>query len=529
MPWTTAAKVKEQEMPNNRSIVSKIAHPHDLTSSDIGRASDRRRLLLGLSALLGIAVLPGLTGCGGGGNGNGTAEPSPSSPASQPQPDAPPPAAQVAVAFQAVGTARRIDSRFAGLSYEKDKLAEPLFNESNRTLIQLFRLLGPGVLRIGANAVDRSSWNGEEEGLTPILPAQIDALAAFLQATQWQLVYGINMARNTPENAASEATYVASRLGSSLLAWEIGNEPDLYIRNEYRPSGWDYEDFIGEWRTYRDAISAASPGIPFTGPATSYNLEDFTLPFARDEGSRVPLLTHHYYRASRDDPYSTLELLLEPDRSLLPELTALVETAAEEGMTQGVRIAEFNNFYNGGVANVSNAYGTALWMMDFMFTCALAGCAGVNAHSGGSGPGYTPIAEDEGVVIEARPGYYAMLMFTLAAQGMPMASELEPDININVSAWGVQRDDGGFNAILINKNERRSVEMNLAVDPSRTNFDTLWLRGPSLPASSGQTLDGIVIDKEGNWIPPADPPLTAANGQLNVVLPPASAVLLRSV
>lgn len=39
--------------------------------------------------------------------------------------------------------------------------------------------VGRSVLRIGANAVDRSSWQGAVDGLTPIMPAQIDALAAF--------------------------------------------------------------------------------------------------------------------------------------------------------------------------------------------------------------------------------------------------------------------------------------------------------------------------------------------------------------
>jgi hypothetical protein len=515
-------------MPNDPSIFDKATSCADQASFTTAPLPGRRKLLFGMSALVSVSVLPWLTACGGS-NGNSTAELPPRPQTSQPQPEAPPSAAQVAVTFQAVSTATHLDSYFAGLSYEKEKLTEPLFTEANRPLVELFRLLGPGILRIGANDVDRASWNGAMEGLTPILPAQIDALVEFLKATQWQVIYGVNMARNTLENAASEAAYVASRLGASLVAWELGNEPDLYIRNEYRPAGWNYEDFISEWRTYRDAMAAASPGVPFSGPATSYNLDDFTLPFARDEGSRVPLLTHHYYRASRDDPYSTLELLLEPDPELVEELTTLVATASEQGMTQGVRIAEFNNFYNGGVPNVSNAFGTSLWLIDFLFTCAVTGCAGANVHSGGSGPGYTPIAEDEGVVIEARPGYYGLLMFSLAAQGMPMVSEIAPDIDINVSAWGVQRDDGGFNAILTNKDKRRSVSMTLSVSTAATNFDTLWLRAPSLLSSTGQTLDGIVVDREGNWVPPTDPPLTATAGQVSVILPPGSAVLLRSV
>jgi hypothetical protein len=517
-----------QKMLNDYQLSNVKAPSVDGATGDTAPQPRRRSLLITLSALLGTSLLPGLTACGGDGAVSPVPPPSPAPPA-PPVAPAGSPSAQVDVGFQTVSTATPLDSRFAGLSYEKDKLVEPLFIGTNTPLIQLFRLMGPGVLRIGANAVDRSSWNGAVGGLTPIVPAQIDALAAFLQAAQWQVIYGVNMARNTPENAASEAAYVAARLGPSLLAWEIGNEPDLYRRLEYRPQSWTYADYLREWRALRDAMSAASPGVPFSGPATAYNLSVFTLPFARDEGSRVPLLTHHYYRADRDDPESTLALLLRPDPTLVSEVRALVSAATEAGMTQGVRIAEANSFYGGGLANVSNAFGTALWVIDFLFTCAVAGCTGVNMHSGGSGPGYTPIAEREGVVIEARPGFYGMFMFAQGAQGLPMVSAVEPHIAINISAWGVQRTDGGFNAILINKDERRSVGMNLVTNVTANSFDPFWLRGTSLSASSGQTLSGIAISNEGSWVRPPQAPLTASNGQLNVVLPPASAVLLRSL
>src|SRR5690606_18756377 len=124
----------------------------------------------------------------------------------------------------------------------------------------------------GANAVDRSSWDGAIDDLTPILPSQIDALAEFVQATQWQVMYGVNLARNTPARAADEAAYVAERLGSALLAWEIGNEPDLYRRHDYRPNDWGYDDYLEEWREFHAAMSEAAPGVAFSGPATSFDL-----------------------------------------------------------------------------------------------------------------------------------------------------------------------------------------------------------------------------------------------------------------
>jgi hypothetical protein len=523
-------------MAGDPPVFGALATPPDGASAATSPQPVRRSLLIQTSAaLVGASLLPALTACGGD---SADAPPSPTSPppSTSPPPLPPPPGAEpdpsavrAEVSFQSVDTAARVDSRYAGLSYEKDKLAEPLFTGTNTALIRLFRLLGPGVLRVGANAVDRSSWNGAVSGLTPILPTQVDALAAFLQATQWQVIYGVNMARNTPANAASEAAYVAERLGPSLLVWEIGNEPDLYRRNEYRPNEWTYDDYLEEWRALRAAMSEASPGVSFSGPAAAFDLARFALPFARDEGARVPLLTHHYYRADRDDPASTLALLLQPDPALLSELISLVSAASDAGMAQGARLAEANSFFNGGKANVSNAYGTALWVMDFLFICAVAGCTGVNLHGGGSGPGYTPIADRNGVVVEARPEFYGMLMFTQAAQGRPLDSVLVPSPTINISAWGVRRDDGGLNAILINKDDSRSASMNVTTGIAADRFEPLWLRGTALSASTGQTLGGVAIGNEGSWAPQPQEPLIASGGQLNVLLPPASAISLRSL
>ncbi len=480
----------------------------------------RRSLLMKISALLGASLLPIATGCGG--DSTDTAPPS------QAPPAPPPPAADVraTVSFRSVETAARVQSRYAGLSYEKTKLTVPMFTGDNAALIRLFRLLGPSVLRIGANQVDRSSWNGAVENLTPILPAQIDALAAFVQATQWQVIYGVNLARNTPANAANEAAYVAERLGPSLLAWEIGNEPDLYVRHGYRPENWAYEQYLPEWRAYRAAMSRVSPGVPFSGPATSYQVARFTVRLVEDVED-LGMVTHHYYRADGDDPDSTLRLLLQPHRGLVTELNGLVKQVSAAGVPLGLRYAEANSFYGGGKPNVSNAYGTALWVMDFMFTCAINGCTGVNMHGGNRGP-YTPIADRDGEVAEARPEFYGMVMFAQAAQGVPLDSVVASVSAISLIAWGVRRDDGGLNAILINKDDSRSVGVNLTTGVAAERFDPLWLRGPELSALSGHTLGGVAIGSDGSWAPQPQGPMIASGGRLDVLLPPASAILLRS-
>jgi len=128
-----------------------------------------------------------------------------------------------------------LGSSFAGFSYEKSALSNPLFSAPNTNLIGLFKALGSGILRIGGNSVDRLTWNQAGPGLSSgqVAAADVNRLAGFLSATGWRVIYGINFAGASGSVASaalasSEASYVASRIGANLLSFEIGNEPDLY-------------------------------------------------------------------------------------------------------------------------------------------------------------------------------------------------------------------------------------------------------------------------------------------------------------
>ena len=99
-----------------------------------------------------------------------------------------------------------------------------------------------------------------------------------------------------------------------------------------------------------------------------------------------------------------MALLLQPDTSLPGTVSNIVAAATAASLPLGFRTDECGSFYNGGAPNVSDAYGTALWTLDFMFTCALNGGQGVNFHGGGDGTGYTPIADNGTTVVQARPG-----------------------------------------------------------------------------------------------------------------------------
>src|SRR5262249_17804358 len=144
--------------------------------------------------------------------------------------------ASVTIAYDDPG--RAITPDFIGLSYESVVLASPdYFTPDNRSLIGLIRGLGTnGVLRFGGNSSERTVWEPDAAKPTPeryfITPAAIDRLAAFVRELGWRVIYGLNLADNTPERAAEEAAYVARALGVNLIAFQIGNEPDGFGRWE---------------------------------------------------------------------------------------------------------------------------------------------------------------------------------------------------------------------------------------------------------------------------------------------------------
>ncbi len=156
--------------------------------------------------------------------------------------------------------------------------------------------------------------------------------------------------------------------------------------------------------------------MPLTGPVAADNISGYVAPFAKAEGKSVILLSDHYYRANGQLATSTVNLLVSPDSNIVKQAIAML--AVSQSVDVPYRFAETNSFYNGGSPNVSDSYASALWVIDHLFACASNGAQGINLHGGGNSTGYTPIADSSGVVVEARPEFYGVTLFTLAGQGM---------------------------------------------------------------------------------------------------------------
>jgi hypothetical protein len=440
---------------------------------------------------------------------------------SQPIPSGPLTSATVSIAGTQVGT---MSQRFVGLSYEKSKLSTPTFNGSNADLIGLFQRLGPGLLRIGGNSVDKTTWTPSGPGQTSgqTAPADVNALAAFLSAVGWPVLYGVNLAQSTPAVAAAEVAYAAQTFGSNLFGIEIGNEPDLYA-GHYFPSTWDFSNYLALWQSFAAAILAQTPGVPLTGPVIAYNTSWFSS-FAQAEGKNVILLSAHYYRANGQSPSSTIqELISYPDTNLETYLASLESAAAAAGVP--FRMAETNSFYNGGAPNISDSYASALWVIDHLFTIALGSGVGANLHGGGNSTGYTPIADNNGVVVEARPEYCGLLLAALAGQG-PLLGTTISAASLNVSAYTVQNSPTQLGVILINKDVTQNLQFTATCPGGIKSASLQVLTGPALSATTGETIQGATVNPNGSFSPSSSYGLSVSGNTFTGYVPAISAVLV---
>ncbi len=516
----------------------------------------RREVLQSAAAFAATSLL---AGCGAGG-GSPAAPSSPSSPSSPSAPNTgtqPAPSGAITQASLSVTTTPTgsIGTNFAGLSYEKSTLYENpyLFNaaSSNSGLIALFKLIGPSILRIGGNSVDRNTWTPNGAGQTEgqIAPADVDALAAFLKATGWTCLYGINLggagpkpytdgsivATTTPTLAAEEIAYVYQALRSSLFGFEIGNECDLYGNSYFSGATWNLSTYESLWSQFRAAIVAQTPAVNSlcTGPADAGNESSWTVPFGEwATKSNIGLLTQHYYRGNgQATPEPTSADLILPDSNLINDLATLNAGAQTTGVPY--RLSECNSYYNGGASGVSDGYCSALWIIDFLFNNAQGGSVGTNFHGGGDGSGYTPIADSGGAAVEARPEFYGILFFTLAGTGTLYTADLSGIGSLNVTAYAV-KTSSGINIIVNNKDSAQNLQLIIQLPQTVNSAKLLDLTqlssgtsGPDISATSGVTIQGASVNADGSFTAGAAYTLSPGGTSVTCYVPYYSAVLIQ--
>jgi hypothetical protein len=429
----------------------------------------------------------------------------------------------------------RIPADFMGLGYEVSSVSERgLLAASNRAYVQFVRTLGPaGVIRIGGNTSDYASWLNDGPAVSSPKATVVDRrglveLGTFLRATGWRLIWGFNLGRGTVDQAVAEAVVVAASAGDSLLAFEIGNEPDLFA-GVHRPGNYSYADYYAEYRRFKQAIRDKLPNAPFAGPDVIVHA-DWLEQFAASETGDLRLLTHHYYaEGPPENPTSTIETLLKPN-AILPGLLGRLEAASRSARLP-YRICETNSCFGGGKPGVSDTLAAALWGLDFLFTLAQFHAAGVNMETGVNHLGflsyYTPIGLEAGSerVYRATPLYYGMLAFALASRGELLKLTLDTG-GLNMTAYAVRSDGGEIWVTLINKDASRDAPVRVAC-PGVVRAGALRLTGPALSGKEGVLLGGSAVSRDGKWDPGRSEAIRVTEGEMEINVPKASAAIVR--
>jgi hypothetical protein len=426
---------------------------------------------------------------------------------------------------------------FTGLSYESQQLCDSFFFSSyNRILINLFRTLGPqGVLRLGGSSSDLTTWQspGGDKPRPPsspvatpprfsIAPKAIENLADFLKTTNWQLIYGLNLAGGDPASAVDEAAYVSRTVGERLSAFQFGNEPDMVAQSNDKTRRWTYEGYIAKWKLYYNAVRARLPAARVAGPDTAFR-HDWVSRFASDTAGEIAFLTTHYYaEGPPSDPRMTIDYLLHTPKRFDGQILPDIQTARQSRVAY--RMTEGNTCYSGGKAGVSDTFASALWVLDFMLSLAVAGGNGVNLHGGGTSP-YTPIAGYSGRELSARPVYYGMLVARQFLGGNLLATDLDPG-GRDLRAYACSAVSG-LRVVVINL-ETSPVSVRLSVEGlSGRRVGNVWrLQARSTSSRTDVSLAGASVSSDGLFTPSRREALAFQDGQSALHLDPYSAALV---
>jgi hypothetical protein len=489
--------------------------------------SDRqrfRRRLVGALLPAGLAVVTGIAVAGVAGVGHaadGSARVS---------------AATATVTVRS-GTGAKLTDDFIGLSFEVNLIAQAALTNGN--LVQYLKTLGPGVLRFGGNQVDKAYWTSTGEkapswAATTLTPVELNRLATLATASGWKVILGVNLAHPDPNRAADEAGFAKRILGDSLIAIEVGNEPNYY-------SGNTPAKYYTNFENYRKAIAKTAPGLGLLGPsggsadaAVTY-FQDFAKRQQANPNRNLESLSTHFYPAcAKSTPTPTMANLLSAayhDR-IQTRVQALVDAAKPLGVK--TRLTEANSLTCGGVEGVSDRYGSALWAVDQEMLVASLGVAGENFHSniarcGGPKPpgaAYTPFcaasdADAAAGKLIPQPEYYALRM--LQEIGTGNFAPVDSTDTTNLRSYAVKRGTR-LRLVLDNLGGSRTVTVNLG--GAYTQGDLIRLTGPGLTATTGITLGGGTVRGDGTFSGITRTPVTVSGSKLTLPLPATSATLV---
>ena len=459
--------------------------------------------------------------------------------------------AQITVSPDAARTA--VPPSYLGLSTEYWAL--PFWSGEMPVLERALALVhvrgdGPLVLRVGGDSADHTFWDPNEAPMPDwafsLAPKWLDQARALVRTLGVRLILDLNLITDTPGAAGQWARAAEAGLPPhSIEAFEVGNEPDIYSRADWLaivagrgldsrvvgrvdgarggrvgrlgrvgrdrfsatalPAALTAYDYARDFRAYARVLEAVAPRAMLAGPALANPLPHGRwVPTLIDHARRdLGMITIHRYpytgcpRRRGTPSFATIGRVLSPAAStgLAAALQPLVDDAHDAGLP--LRLTELNSVNCGGLGGVSDAFATALWAPDALFSLMRRGVDGVNLHVRADAVNAPFALGPSG--LQARPLLYGLILFarTLGphAQLVRLRSHLSRPAN--VAAWAVRVGRDNLRVLLIDKS-RRSERVSLRL-PATGAAGVQRLLAPSAAARSGVTLGGRALGADGLW------------------------------
>jgi hypothetical protein len=432
-----------------------------------------------------------------------------------------------------------------GLSVDANELDSGRLSGSHRRLVQLMRMLGPSVLRIGGTSVDLSWWTSRGEpapawATSTVTPADLRTLRSLLQATGWRVLLGLNLGHFDPARAAEEAAAASRILGARLVGVEIGNEANGYGSPTgpvmLRPSTYDVAEYTNEAQIYRNAL--ASTQVAVYGPAFSQTR------WLSEMGSSASLftdITQHYYpndTCSGPEPPAAAppnpnELLSPAERQAEDEtLTVLSQVRAIA--QRPTLIDETGPGVCRGNSSASPAFASALWALDWALRAASSGVSQLNFHGHFNLCGtdnQSPLCAStrqaaNRMSIAPQPEYYGLLAATRLEGGRFLPTRLLSSTPLpNMTTWATIAPGGRITIAIDNLAVGGSSQEVLLPVPARHVATAEPLSAPSVVARTGVSLGDAGVSPSGQFSPRPQM-LTRRGHYVRIVINPASAVIV---
>ncbi len=394
-----------------------------------------------------------------------------------------------------------IPSNFMGLSHEWGT-AQSMMGDSVVGVDQIYRQLLQNLTAYGSDPIVLRIGGGSTDHTHEPTPATVRPVAELATALGTPFYLGVNLGSDDVNLAVDQARAYVSRMpAGSLSAIEIGNEPDLYVSDGYRPAPYTYASYQADFDTWKTNIMPLLPsGTKLMGPSWAWPSELSNInPFLSAEAPALTAVSQHYYVGSAL-AQNPSDMLLKP--SAANSGASAVSDAVAMTHQYGIpfRIGETNSLSVGGETGISDVFQSALWAIDAMFNYINVGVDGVNWHCGSSSvydafriSVKTSGAQNAYVLTSVRPLYYGLLLFQAATGNEARLLPLTLKTHSDLSAWATVDASGKRCLVIINKDEVSTGAADVAI-PGYTHANIYRLTAPSYQATSGVTFAGQTFD-----------------------------------